>query len=157
MVELRLQRVMVHYINVGMQCGRSRSITNISTVRINYLTLFLKPCVITTGRHILSFTFIIPYGHRGLRKERRIPWVKYFPGQYLQLNSLSSAAENPVVFRDFKTQVRKYLITGANARLISWFNNHSPKWRWIVIIIIIIIVVILLLLLLLLLLQLLLL
>ena len=31
MVELRLQRVMVYYINVRMQCGRSRSITNIST------------------------------------------------------------------------------------------------------------------------------
>ena len=31
MVELRLQRLIVHYMNVGMQCGRSRSITNIST------------------------------------------------------------------------------------------------------------------------------
>ena len=30
-VEVRSQRVMVDYINVGMQCGRTRSFANIST------------------------------------------------------------------------------------------------------------------------------
>ena len=35
--------------------------------------------------------------------------------------SLSSAARNSVVFCDFKTKVRKYLINRANAHLISWF------------------------------------
>ena len=33
--------------------------------------------------------------------------------------SLSSAARNSVVFCDFKTKVRKYLINRANAHLIS--------------------------------------
>ena len=32
MVELRSQGVMVDYINVGMQCGRTRSFANISTI-----------------------------------------------------------------------------------------------------------------------------
>ena len=34
-------------------------------------------------------------------------------------NSLSSAARNSVVFSDFKTKMRKYLINRANAPLIS--------------------------------------
>ena len=34
-------------------------------------------------------------------------------------NSFPSAARNSVVFSDFKTEVRKYLINRANARLIS--------------------------------------
>ena len=34
-------------------------------------------------------------------------------------NSLPSAAKKSVVFSDFKTQVRKYLINRANVRLIS--------------------------------------
>ena len=37
------------------------------------------------------------------------------------LNSLPSAARNSLVFSDFKTQVRKYLINRANVRLISRF------------------------------------
>ena len=38
-------------------------------------------------------------------------------------NLLPSAARNSVVFRDFKTKVRRYLINRANAHLISWFVN----------------------------------
>ena len=37
----------------------------------------------------------------------------------LKVSSLPSAAKKSVVFSDFKTQVRKYLINRANVRLIS--------------------------------------
>ena len=42
MVELGLQRVIVDYINVGMQCRHSRSITNMSTGVLTINLNFIK-------------------------------------------------------------------------------------------------------------------